>query len=206
VKLLRRGADEPESGAQVEQIDEDVAVGKGRPTPKRRDVAPKRQPVTAPRTRKEASARLRQQRRSPARGGNGARMSPQEQREALRRGDPAALPKRDRGPVRKLARDYVDSRRLASNYLLLLFIPMLVAPLAGNQKIAYIADVVVIVLLMVLIVEWYATGRRVLALAHSRGLESRERPMGVGFYCGTRAWMPRRWRLPSPMYQIGDEV
>ena len=37
------------------------------------------------------------------------------------------LPKRDKGPVRKLARDWVDTHFMFSNYLLLVFPLLLVA-------------------------------------------------------------------------------
>jgi hypothetical protein len=30
--------------------------------------------------------------------------------------------------------------------------------------------------------------------------------MSVGFYAGSRAYMPRRWRMPAPQVGIGDKV
>src|SRR5581483_6143666 len=83
-------ADAPPAGAPV---------GKGRPTPQRRD-ARKQRRVTTPTSRKEAAAqrreRLREQRAA--------------QRAALRTGDERHLPPRDSGPGKRLARDFLDSR------------------------------------------------------------------------------------------------
>ena len=80
---------------------------KGRPTPKRSEAERRRrQPVAAqPADRKAAGAKRR--------------ADYQRKRAAARRGEEWALRPADRGPVRALARDYVDSRRLiVSEYVL----------------------------------------------------------------------------------------
>jgi DUF3043 family protein len=205
VKLLRRRPVAPETDAVLEEPPPDVVGGsttKGRPTPKRRDTTPVRGPVKAPKTRKEAVQWQRQQTRGSRSGGAGGtkRVSGQAHREALRRGDPDALPKRDRGPVRKLARDYVDSHRMISNYLLILFPLMIVGYFIPFLNIAVIA------LLFVIVIEWYLTGRRVRALAVSRLDNVREGPWSLGFYAGSRAYMPRRWRMPGPQVSMGDKI
>ncbi|HLY35016.1 MAG TPA: hypothetical protein VKQ07_10825, partial [Jatrophihabitantaceae bacterium] len=63
MKLLprRTPAEAAEATAEVEGDPDVVSGAKGRPTPKRRDVVPQRGPVTAPKTRKEAYARQKQQ-------------------------------------------------------------------------------------------------------------------------------------------------
>lgn len=202
MKLLRRRPTAvPEPDAVAEEPAPDVVLGKGRPTPKRRDTTPQRGPVKAPKTRKEAVQWQRQQGRG---GGRGAmpnkRLSAQEHREALKRGDASVLPKRDRGPLRKLARDYVDSHRMISNFLLILFPLMVVGFFLPFLNIAVIG------LLFVIVVEWYLTGRRIRALAVSRLDEVREGPWSLGFYAGSRAYMPRRWRMPGPQVSIGEKI
>ena len=144
----------------------------------------------------------RQQTRGSRSSGAGGTKRPtgQAHREALRRGDPDALPKRDRGPVRKIARDYVDSHRMISNYLLILFPLMIVGYFIPFLNIAVIA------LLFVIVIEWYLTGRRVRALAVSRLDNVREGPWSLGFYAGSRAYMPRRWRMPGPQVRIGEKI
>jgi hypothetical protein len=199
--MLRRRsiADEP----STEPVDPsaDVVAGKGRPTPKRRDTTPNRGPVQAPKTRKEAVSWQKQQaKRGGSTPGSKKPMSNQAYREALRRGDPAALPRRDQGPTRKIARDWVDSHRMLSNYMLILFPLMLVGYFIPYLNIAVIA------LLVVIVVEWYTTGRRIRGLAQSRLDEVREGPWSLAFYAGSRAYMPRRWRMPGPQVQMGDRI
>jgi hypothetical protein len=206
VKLLRRRPVPTETDAILEEPPPDVVGGsapKGRPTPKRRDTTPVRGPVKAPKSRKEAVQWQRQQTRGTrSSGGAGGtkRVTGQAHREALRRGDPDALPKRDRGPVRKIARDYVDSHRMISNYLLILFPLMIVGYFVPFLNIAVIA------LLFVIVVEWFLTGRRVRALAVSRLDDVREGPWSLGFYAGSRAYMPRRWRMPGPQVRRGEKI
>ncbi len=93
-------------------------------------------------------------------------MTVAQRRAALKAGDPSVLPRRDQGQTRKLARDYVDSHRMASNYLLLLFPLMIVSWLlpAARAHAARRARGVPRVL-----VEWYAVGRRIRA-ARDRAL------------------------------------
>jgi hypothetical protein len=84
-----------------------VTAAKRRPTPKRSEAERRRrQPFNAPKDRKEASRVYRERDRKQR-----SRRS-----EALRRGEDWALPARDRGQVRALARDFVDSRRRISEF------------------------------------------------------------------------------------------
>ena len=204
VKFLPRRSEEPEPEPEsVEEVTVPGAAPKGRPTPKRRDSAPRRPTVTqAPRNRKEAVQYQKQQAaRAKTNPATGRPRTTAEQREAMRRGDPSALPRRDQGPERKLARDYVDSRRMLSNFLLLLFPLMIISIQIPVLNFAVLA------IFLALLVEWYFTGRRIKALAAQRGLEqTRGGPMAVGFYAGSRAYMPRRWRMPAPQVSVGDKI
>jgi hypothetical protein len=196
---------ETESGAVVAEIedDSDSSPVKGRPTPKRRDAQGRRGPVSAPRTRKEAYARQKQlakQQRTSTKAGTGKPKSVAEQRAALRRGDTSALPRRDQGKTRKLARDYVDSKRMLSNYLLWLF-PVMIAGIAVPAF-----QLVVLFVFLGLLVEWYIVGKRIRGLAMERDGEAQGGNMTIGFYAGSRAYMPRRWRLPGPQVERGDPI
>ncbi|WP_375489417.1 DUF3043 domain-containing protein [uncultured Jatrophihabitans sp.] len=212
MKLSRREKAAEPADAVDDEFDEFddsvVSTQKGRPTPKRRDAQGRRGPVTAPKTRKEAYARqkelAREQKATRARTGAPVRpQSAAEQRAALRRGDPGALPRRDQGQTRKLARDYVDSHRMLSNYLLWLFPLMIIA--AFVPKLWFV-QIIVIAVFVVLIGEWFLTGRRLRAMALQRFGEAQGSNLSIGFYAGSRAYLPRRWRLPSPQYERGDEI
>jgi hypothetical protein len=203
VKLTRR---EKPADAEVATVDESepaatAAARKGRPTPKRRESQGKRGPVSAPKTRKEAYARQKQLARQQKSDRSAAKpRTVAEQRAALRRGDPSALPRRDQGPTRKLARDYVDSRRLLSNYLLFLF-PIMIAGLALPQL-----QILVLVIFVGLLMEWYVIGKRIRTLAIQRDGSAQGGNMTIGFYAGSRAYLPRRWRLPKPQVERGDPI
>jgi Protein of unknown function (DUF3043) len=203
VKLLPRRNAETTPDVEADVVEPATVAGKGRPTPKRRDSTVQRGPVSAPKTRKEAYARQKQQAKAvkgARRSTGGAPMNAQQRREALRAGDPAFLPKRDQGPTRKLARDYVDSHRMFSNYLLFLFPLMIVSYLIPGVQF------VVIFVFLALIAEWYLTGRRIRALAIARNGSAQGSAMSIGFYSGSRAYLPRKWRLPAPQTKIGDKI
>lgn len=188
--------------AEPEVVEEAPGAGKGRPTPKRRDSIGPRGPVTAPKTRKEAYARQREiaksqrvAQRTPA-----ANLTVAQRRELLRQGDPSVLPRRDQGDTRRLARDWVDSRRMASNYLLILF-PLIIVGYAIP-----VLQIVVLVLFLALLGEWYTAGRKICALARERFGRADGGPLSIGFYAGARAYLPRKWRMPAPRVELGDEI
>lgn len=209
VRLTKRSSDPAAEISETQAADAtatatsgDRAAGKGRPTPKRRDVVGQRGPVTAPKTRKEAYARQKAQ----AKAAKAAARKPQsqltvaERRALLKAGDPSVLPRRDQGQTRKLARDYVDSHRMASNYLLVLF------PLILVGYLLPILQIVVLLLFLLLIVEWMVVGRRIRQLAIERFGKAEGGAASIGFYAGSRAYLPRRFRLPAPQKQLGDTV
>ena len=94
--MFRRTSSEPETPATTDKVG-----GKGRPTPTRKEAeAAARARAKVPRTRKEQMAAQR-----AARGETSQKM-----RQAMKTGDERYLPARDRGPVRRFLRDYVDAR------------------------------------------------------------------------------------------------
>jgi hypothetical protein len=98
--------------------------GKGRPTPTRREAqAAAKARAKGPQDRK-AAARLERQRRS--------QMSART-REGMRTGDDRFLPTRDKGPVRRFVRDWIDARLCMAELLLpLLILIMITQPIAQN--------------------------------------------------------------------------
>ncbi len=198
----RRVEVEPEAEAASDTPLETPAAGKGRPTPKRRDTVGQRGPVSAPKTRKEAYARQKEMAKAQktARSTPAKNLTVAQRRELLRQGDPSVLPRRDQGQTRKLARDYVDSHRMFSNYLLILF-PLIIVGYALP-----ILQIAVLVLFIALLVEWYLTGRRIVGMARERYGKAEGGPMTIGFYAGSRAYLPRRWRLPAPQVERGADI
>lgn len=168
---------------------------KGHATPKRREAEKgRRQPVTAPRDRKEAYRQAKdRQRRDRTRA-----------RTAAARGDDRYLSARDKGPVRRLARDYIDSHRMLSQYFMwasLGIVLIALVPIPAAQLLVY---AVWIAMMLAVIMEGVTTARRVKRLVADRLPDEPAR--GVGLYAAMRALQIRRFRMPEPRVDIGDPV
>ena len=168
---------------------------KGAPTPKRSEAqANRRQPYVAPTDRKAANKQARQRDATQR-----ARRS-----QALQRGEQWALPRKDQGPVRALARDVVDARRGVGEYymvMVVLLIVLLVLPGSGTKVIA---DVVVLALLALILVEGFLVGTKVKRLAAER--YPGESTKGIMLYTTMRGISLRRMRVPKPRVDRGDKV
>jgi hypothetical protein len=170
-----------------------VTAGKGKPTPKRSDAERRRrQPYTAPKDRKEASRTSRDRQRAD----RGRRM------EAVRRGEEWAMPARDRGPAKALARDYVDSKRRVSEYYMYGLLVLLVLLFIPNAVVKSIVPVLVLSAVVVMAVEGLFIGRRVKVLAAERA--PGESTRGLRLYAAMRALQIRKLRVPKPRVNPGD--
>jgi hypothetical protein len=170
-----------------------VTAGKGRPTPKRSEAERRRrQPYTAPKDRKEAARVSRDRQRTD----RTRRM------EAVRRGEEWALPPRDRGPVKALARDYVDSKRRISEYYMYGLLVLLVLLFIRAPIVQTIVPLLVLAAVLVMAVEGIFIGRRVKRIAAERlpGQSTR----GLALYSAMRALQIRRLRVPKPRVKPGD--
>jgi hypothetical protein len=199
-------ATEPEPAVEGELNPNDVShrarnVGKGRPTPSRREAeGRKRGPAPPPpRTQREA---LRRMRGSKAQRRNAAA----QRRERMLAGDEKYLPPRDQGPVKAYVRDLVDSRRhLAGAFIplaLLVIVVVLVLPLAVQQY----ASLVSMVMLFAIIIEGVLLGRTVKRRVRERFPNASESGASLGFYAMTRATQLRRLRVPKPRVACGDPI
>jgi hypothetical protein len=172
-----------------------VTAGKGRPTPKRSEAERRRrQPYTAPRDRKEAARTTRDRQRTD----RARRM------EAVRRGEEWALPPRDRGPVRALARDYVDSKRRVSEYYMYVLVVLLVAIFARNSVITTIMSPLVLALVAIIAIDAFFIRRALRGLVAER--LPGESARGLTWYAVMRALQARRFRVPAPRIQPGQKI
>ena len=185
-------ADQAEQSADdAKPVRSSLTPKKAAPTPKRSAAqATRRTPYRAPTDRKSAAARDRSERARKA--------------EALQRGEQWALPAKDRGNVRGLARDYVDSRRGLSEYYLFMAIPLLVLLFLHVPNVQVIADGLVLVILAVVIGEGYFIGRRVQRLAQER--YPGESQKGIKIYAFVRNTQLRRLRIPKPRVERGQQI
>jgi len=124
--------------------------------------------------------------------------------EGLRRGEDWALPVRDRGPVKALARDYVDSRRRLSEFYMYGLLVLLVLLFIPNALVKSIVPLLVLGAILIMLVEGLFIGRRVRALAAER--LPGESTRGIGLYAAMRALQIRKLRMPKPRVGIGDTI
>jgi hypothetical protein len=173
------------------------ASGKGRPTPKRHEAQGRRPgpPPPPPTTRKEAYKRMREQ--QAAQRSNS--------RKAALAGDESALPARDRGPARKLARDIVDSRRNVGGLFLVVAAIALVGTIVPNLTVRSFATFLLFAYFLMLVADSVVLGRRVSRTVAER-FPKEKRGRGVVWYAISRATMVRRWRFPKPEVQVGAQV
>ncbi len=170
-----------------------VTAGKGRPTPKRSEAERRRrQPYTAPKDRKEAARASRDRQRTD----RSRRM------DAVRRGEEWALPPRDRGPVKALARDYVDSKRRISEYYMYGLLGLLVLLFIRAPIVQTVVPLLVLGAVLVMGIEGVYIGRKAKALAAERlpGQSTR----GLALYSAMRALQIRKLRVPKPRVKPGD--
>jgi hypothetical protein len=171
-----------------------VTAGKGRPTPKRSEAERRRRYQLAPEDRKAAAKQSRTRDRTDR-----ARKT-----EAMRRGEEWALPAKDKGPVRALARDYVDSKRRFSEFYMYGLVVLLFLLFLHSTVIQTVLPVVLIVMVLIMAGEGFWIGRKVAAIAAERypGQSTR----GIKMYAGMRALQIRKLRFPKPRVKPGESI
>ncbi|WP_223394526.1 DUF3043 domain-containing protein [Nocardioides rotundus] len=192
--MFRRQKPEPEPETSTTPADEGV-TGKGRPTPKRRDAeAAAKARAKAPRTRKEQAAARREQRAK----------ANERVREAMRTGDDKNLPARDKGPVRRFIRDFVDVRLSYVELLLPLLVIYLVLGWTGSTAAAGWANAVLLALLLLVAIDLVIMRFRL-----RRELTRRfpDAPLkGTTSYAVTRSLQMKFMRLPKAQVKMGQKL
>lgn len=199
-----QGAQTPEAPAKSKPA---AQAGKGRPTPKRSAAEANRYRTL---TGSTTSGRGR-----PAATDTRRKLTPEEkakarqdrtrQMQAMRRGEDWALGPRDRGPAKKLARDYVDAHRRPMEFYMYALIVLVVALFAGrsNSALASYMQIFLLVIIAVIAVDAYFLRRSIVNVIHER--LPGESTRGVALYSIMRALQLRRFRTPSPGLKPGDD-
>jgi hypothetical protein len=187
--------------------------GKGRATPSRRQAEGRRRgPVAPPPTnRSEARARKKALKSTLSKDekrklADDRRTQRNEQREKMMAGDERYLMPRDKGPVRRFARDIVDSRRNFAG----LFMPFAIALIVVMfvPQLAVYANMVLLVFVLFMAIDAVVLGRLVNRRVRERypDTDSSQTGFRLGWYSFTRAMQLRMMRAPKPQVSPGDEV
>lgn len=189
MSVFRRTKPEPEPAVAPKP------GGKGRPTPKRKEAEAlaraKRRP---PRTRKEQAARARQVRTENSR----------KIREAMKTGDERYLLPRDKGPVRRFIRDYVDSRFSIVELLIPLLIVTLFLGYSGAPALMQASQAIMLATFLFVIVDLFVLRMRV-----RKELARRfpgESTRGTTWYAISRSMQMKFMRMPKARVKIGQQL
>ena len=169
--------------------------GKGRPTPTRKEAeAAARARAKVPRTRKEMAAAKRAARAE----------ANQRLREAMKTGDDRNLPARDRGPVKRFIRDFVDSRFSFIELLIPLMLVTLILGWTGNAYLAGVGNTMLLGGMVIIIFNAIFLRFQV-----RRELTRRfpEAPLkGTTYYAVMRSFQMKFMRLPKAQVKIGEKL
>ena len=189
--MFRRTKSEPEPVPVVEP----KAGGKGRPTPTRKEAeAAAKARARVPRTRKEQAARAREFKAE----------SNKKIREAMKTGDERYLLPRDKGPVRRFIRDYVDSRFTIVELLIPLLIISMILGYSGQPALVSASTIVMMVTFLFVIVDMI-----VLRFRLRRELTRRfpdEPVKGTTYYAVMRSLQMKFMRMPKAKVKIGQSL
>ena len=171
------------------------AGGKGRPTPTRKEAeAAAKARAKAPASRKEL-ARAQRSTRSE---------SSQRVRAAMKAGDERYYLPRDKGPVRRFIRDFVDSKFSFIELLVPLLVVTMVLGYSGSARLAAIGNMVLMGTIVLV-----AGNMLWLRFQLKRELARRfpdEPTKGLTYYAITRALQMKFMRLPKSKVKIGQQL
>jgi len=180
----------------VSRVVDETTGSKGRATPSRKEAeAARKQHMKTPTSRKDQAKRDRETRDAIR----------SRQREALRSGEEKFLPPRERGSVRRFARDYVDRRWNVAEFLILFLVAILVigfiANLSGQTWSVYATTLVYPFVIVAVVLD-----EVMLARGLRKELAARFEPdeiSGTLPYAMLRSGQLRRMRLPKPQIERG---
>ena len=186
------------SKSETTPVDAEAAAkagGKGRPTPSRKEAeAAAKARAKTPRTRKEAAAQQRLQRSQ----------SSSKMREAMKTGDERYLPARDRGPVKRFLRDYVDSRFSFVELMIPVLLVTTVMAWSGSSTVASYGNAILLGMLLLIVTDMVR-----LRFKLKRELAARfpdEPTKGTTYYAVMRSLQMKFMRMPKSQIKIGQKL
>lgn len=172
----------------------EVVGGKGRPTPTRKEAEAARRERARAGVDKQAAKKLLKERRLEAN---------RKMREGMKAGDEQYLPTRDKGPVRRFVRDWVDSRISVAEFLLPLLVLIMILQSSGNDALVSFSTGLWTASILLLLVDtlWLRFRLR----RDLRRKFPEEDLKGTTFYAFIRVLQLRFMRLPKPNVKIGQK-
>jgi hypothetical protein len=168
-------------------------LGKGRPTPKRKEAeSARKQGITVPKDPK-AARRAARERDREARA---------KSRAGLMAGDPAYFPRRDAGPVKAQVRDYIDRRRTVGEFFVPFAFVVLLMGLVNNPTVQTAVVYVWTSVLLLVVLDTILVGI-LLGRSLRKDYPAKSDRKGAVSYGVLRALQLRRFRIPPPRIKAG---
>jgi hypothetical protein len=168
-------------------------IGKGRPTPKRKEAeSARKQGITVPKDPK-AARRAARERDREARA---------KSRAGLMAGDPAYFPRRDAGPVKAQVRDYIDRRRTVGEFFVPFAFVVLLMGLVNNPTVQTAVVYVWTSVLLLVVLDTILVGI-LLGRSLRKDYPAKSDRKGAVSYGVLRALQLRRFRIPPPRIKAG---
>ena len=199
MSLFKKRSRTPEPEPAVEPSPK--PVGKGRPTPRRKDQQAKNLHPVVPKDRQAAKREARVARDEAWK----------RQNEAMVTGEEKYLPSREKGPVKRYIRDYVDARfNLGEFFMPLVFVLLIFSfgfsrILPQYPLVSFYAVLTMNGYLLLAIADaawcWHRLRQR---LVKKFGNERVKDEGTIFFYIMSRCFMLRRWRRPAALVKRGQ--
>jgi hypothetical protein len=190
--LFRRTKPDP---ATRPSTSTEVPGTKGRPTPTRKEAeAAARARAKVPRTRKEMAAAQKANRTE----------SSSHMRQAMKTGDERYLPARDKGPVKRFIRDYVDSHFSLIELMIPLMLVVLLLAYTGNPTITSYANLAMLTAFVLIIFDLIRLRFRIRRELTTRFPNAPKQ--GTTFYAMSRSLQMRFMRMPKAQVKIGQQL
>lgn len=183
---------------------ESGSAKKGRPTPTRKEAEEARK---AKLQSNKISAKTKNMSKKSAKQADREAMRQERirTREALMRGDESAMPARDRGPVRRAARNFVDSRRTVAEFFVPVAVVVLLLGMTRNLTLQVFVTYAWIAIIVLVVTDTAFMMIKMNKMLKEKFPDKAERK-GVTFYACMRAMQIRRLRLPPPMFKAGGQA
>lgn len=211
--------DESAAAEPEKKLPKGYTPPKGRPTPKRHDQEVKRGVIRDPNAMSDhqAAQKRKELKKSMSKDEwkdykKQERAQRREQNKAIQAkmdaGEEAYLMDRDKGPVRKYVRDWVDSRRFIANYVMPGALVLLLIMLIGQflPEVAAVLSFLSMVFILTIFAEGFTIGSRANKAVREKFPGTTETGFGMGMYAFSRASQPRNWRTPKPQVPLGSKV
>lgn len=178
-----------------EKSNSELGKGKGKPTPKRKDVeSARKQGISVPKDPKAAKRAARER----------DRVARATSRAGLMAGDPNYFPRRDAGPVKAEVRDYIDRRRTVGEYFVPFAFIVLILGLINNATLQVVIIYVWTAILLLVVLDTILLGILLSKFLRNEFPEKSQRKGAVS-YGVLRALQLRRFRIPPPRIRPGGK-